>query len=239
VLLVRVAGIDTTNMNVLVSVPSFLTSLSTLVGSTPVAALQAYMKYSLLHGVVAGLPAAFRDENFNFYSRILSGVTVRQPRNLTCADATNNALSDILGRYFVDRAFPGLSRWSRLSCAMTGNCNASVLVYGTGESKDQIKMFIGLIKDAFGVRLKNVEWFDEPTRTAAQGKLAKVLVEHIAVFSTQVFMNFLAGHGSCGVPGRVDGLQCFDYPTDYLVFEHAASHEVRSREGAGQAETEN
>jgi putative endopeptidase len=56
--------------------------------------------------VAGALPAAFVEENFNFYGKTLEGQKEMLPRWRRCVQATDGHLGEALGQIYVERAFP-------------------------------------------------------------------------------------------------------------------------------------
>jgi putative endopeptidase len=144
------SGIPYSTLDANVQVPNFMVKLSQLIAGTSVADLQNYLKWRLLTTTSPKLSSAFANETFRFFSGVLSGQKVPSPRWKTCTSYTDSLLGDILGRYFVQRAF-------------------------NGESLNITQKLIKLIETAFGDRLPSIDWMDDQTRAAAQVKLSQVV----------------------------------------------------------------
>ena len=56
------------------------------------------------------LSLAFRDAYFAFYGKILGGVKEQEPRWRSCLAATDSTFGELLGKFYVDKAFPGSSQ---------------------------------------------------------------------------------------------------------------------------------
>jgi putative endopeptidase len=86
-----------------VSVPGFQKALNDLFANEPMANLKAYMAWHYISASARLLPHAFVDENFEFYSRTLTGASQLRPRWKRCVNATDDELGEALGRLFVER----------------------------------------------------------------------------------------------------------------------------------------
>jgi len=51
------------------------------------------------------LPTAFVNENFDFYSKTLTGTKELRPRWKRCVGYTNQALGEVVGQIYVDQTF--------------------------------------------------------------------------------------------------------------------------------------
>jgi putative endopeptidase len=129
-----------------VTQPDFFKALDGLIASTSLDDWKAYLKWTALEDAAPLLSKAWSDEDFRF-QRLLSGVTEQQPRWKRCLGATDRDLGDILGKAYVDVAFPPKAKVRALE-----------LVHNLEASLD----------DKIGA----LSWMSAETKTAAKGKLA-------------------------------------------------------------------
>jgi len=104
----------------------------------------------VLHAYAPKLSAAYANETFRFFGQVLGGQAEDAARWKTCTELTDGALGDILGRYFVERAF-------------------------SGSSKNITQQLIKLIEEAFGSNLGNLTWMDHETQENARIKLNMIV----------------------------------------------------------------
>ncbi len=88
-----------------VDVPAFLKEFSALLQNRNLADLRDYLTWHYVNGSARLLPKAFVDENFNFYGKVLTGVTEIKPRWKRCVSATDDELGEALGRKYVEKTF--------------------------------------------------------------------------------------------------------------------------------------
>jgi putative endopeptidase len=94
-----------------VNQPEFLKGMSSLVESTDLPTLQAYLRWQLTTSTDStALPKALDDENFAFYGKTLSGQPQQRARWKRCVAATDNALGEALGEVYVATEFPPASK---------------------------------------------------------------------------------------------------------------------------------
>ena len=67
---------------------------------------KAYLRWHLLHAMAGSLPRRFVEEDFHFYGAELRGVKAIQPRGKRCAQLTNAALGEAVGKVYVAEHFP-------------------------------------------------------------------------------------------------------------------------------------
>ncbi len=132
-----------------VTVPEFFQGLDTLLGETDAATLRDYLRWHLVDSSANLLPKAFVNEHFAFFGRRLSGQKEQQPRWKRCVDGTDRGLGEIVGRYFVEKRFPG-------------------------ESKATARELINDVEGAFAADLDSLGWMDAETRERALEKLHAV-----------------------------------------------------------------
>jgi endothelin-converting enzyme/putative endopeptidase len=132
-----------------VSVPDYFKTLNTLVASTSVEDLKAYLAWQLVNASAAMLPKAFADADFDFFSRTLGGQEAQLPRWQRCVAQTDAELGEALGKAFVEAAF------------------------GPAARADTLQMVEG-IKTAMRQDIESASWMSEETKRAAEVKLNAV-----------------------------------------------------------------
>ena len=81
--------------------PDFMKEVSAAWTSVPLADWKVYLRWQFVHAEAAALPKKFVDENFDFYSRKLTGTTEILPRWRRCVRATDQKLGEDLGQFYV------------------------------------------------------------------------------------------------------------------------------------------
>ena len=69
--------------------PEFVKALNAGIEKTGLDDWKTYLTWHLLHAEAPLLPAAFVEENFNFYGKTLTGATEMRPRWKRCVDFTD------------------------------------------------------------------------------------------------------------------------------------------------------
>jgi putative endopeptidase len=134
--------------NVLVDAPAFLGNLSIVVAQYN-NDWEPYLLWQLIHSIAPYGPKALVLENFNFFGKILSGKQQLPTRDTTCVRAVDASLGELLGKYYVQRAFPGAS-------------------------KTVASQMIQSIEDAMHQDLNSLSWMDDQTRSQALTKLSLI-----------------------------------------------------------------
>ena len=100
------AGIGAPSVaNLNVTEPDFFKNLNTVIDVTPMDDWKTYLRWHLVHANAPMLPAAFVNENFNFFSKALQGTKELAPRWKRCVRATNGDLGEALGQKYVEETF--------------------------------------------------------------------------------------------------------------------------------------
>eukprot|EP01126_Amoeba_proteus_P014574 TRINITY_DN1643_c0_g1_i4.p1 TRINITY_DN1643_c0_g1~~TRINITY_DN1643_c0_g1_i4.p1 ORF type:complete len:570 (-),score=103.87 TRINITY_DN1643_c0_g1_i4:145-1854(-) len=138
--------------NLTMDVPSFMQNVGLLISGNsgaPGTFFRPYLKWQLLNSFAPLLSQNLRDEHFHFWNTILQGQ--KQPEALwrQCVSATDSSLGELLGKYWVELAFPGTSQ------------------------QDAVNLLQGIIQSMTD-DLKEIKWMDEITRAKALAKLSKV-----------------------------------------------------------------
>jgi len=129
--------------------PDFYKHIGEMAARQPLSAWKTYLRWNLLSSSAHMLSAAFVDEHFNFYGRILSGQREIQPRWKRCTRLADDDLGEALGRKYVE------------------------LTFGA-DGKARTLSMIKNIENAFGEDLKTVDWMSPATKDAAVKKLAAI-----------------------------------------------------------------
>jgi putative endopeptidase len=114
--------------------------------SVPLQTWKDWMAFQFIRSYAQFLPRAFDEANFEFYSHILRGVPQQRDRWKRGLGVLDGTLGEAVGRIYVERHFPDTSR-------------------------RQMIELVGDLRAALGDRLRQNQWMDEATRTAALAKL--------------------------------------------------------------------
>ncbi|SNR96048.1 endothelin-converting enzyme/putative endopeptidase [Azospirillum sp. RU38E] len=136
-----------TDMNV--GNPGFFKSLEQVLKSTPLDELKTYLRWQTLRAAAPWLPKAMAEENFDFYGRTLSGTKEQRPRWKRCVAATDSALGEDLGKYFVAKTF-GPQHKARM--------------------QGMVNDLLGAFNDRFGA----LDWMGAETQVKAREKLGAI-----------------------------------------------------------------
>jgi endothelin-converting enzyme/putative endopeptidase len=131
----------------------YLAKIGDIIGAASLDDIKSYLQWHVLHASVRLLPKAFVDENFDFYGRVLSGTPLLQPRWKRCAQMTDRALGEDLGRLFVAKYYPPAAQ-------------------------ARMEALVAAVHDSFAQLIAKVDWMEPATKATAEAKLA-VMVSKI------------------------------------------------------------
>jgi putative endopeptidase len=132
-----------------VSAPDFFKALNAVLAGASLADLKTYLRWHLLHSEAPLLSKPFLDENFHYYSQILTGATELQPRWKRCVEATDDDLGFALGQKYVELAFPPAA-------------------------KARVLTMVQEIEKMLGADIQSLDWMTPSTRQQALVKLHAV-----------------------------------------------------------------
>lgn len=139
-------GVDVT-----LDAPIYFSRISSFVGSTPGTTVNKYIRWRILHGLATRLSSAFVNENFNFYGKVLSGLSTPTARAKTCVSALDSVIPELIGRLYVEKAFPA-------------------------SSKLYVEEMMNAIIATFEVNVGKLTWMDSVTAQKAIDKLEQIMV---------------------------------------------------------------
>jgi predicted metalloendopeptidase len=137
---------------VIVSQPSYLARLDTIIAQTPVDTWKSYFEFRLLSAYAPYLSQAFVDESFAFRGAVLSGAKVNRPLEKRAIAEINRDLGEVVGKAYVKAYFPA-------------------------ERKQQVQEMVQNFLAAFKERIDTLDWMTPETKKQAQAKLAKINVK--------------------------------------------------------------
>ena len=126
--------------------PRFFGELSSVKNSVPVTEWQVFLRWKLITGLAPYLDTRFEQENFAFYGKRLNGQQELRPRWKRVVAATDFALGDAIGKFYVEKYFPPTS-------------------------KQKMEILVGNLKDTLGQRIEHLTWMDQTTKHEALEKL--------------------------------------------------------------------
>jgi predicted metalloendopeptidase len=137
---------------VVVSAPSYIAGLDSVLAATPVADVKAYMMVRLLDSAAPYLSSPFQNAQFQFRGRTLNGQQEQRPRWKRGVNMAEGGLGMMLGRAYVERNFPA-------------------------ENKAAMQRLVQNLLAAFGQGIDQLAWMSPETRAQAHDKLSHITVK--------------------------------------------------------------
>lgn len=131
---------------VVVSQLDFMKAASKMLENVSLEDWKSYLKWKLLDAFANELSSDFVDQNFDFYSRTLSGRQEMKPRWERSLNKVNGNIGQLLGKAFVERHF-------------------------SEEAKADVSQMVENLRTVFRDRINGLEWMSEETKAKAIEKL--------------------------------------------------------------------
>jgi putative endopeptidase len=132
--------------------PEFLRQVDRMTKSYTINDWKTYLKWDLANSYASYLGKNFEDQNFKFYSTIMSGVKVQKPRWKKVVQQTDNSLGELIGQVYIDEYLPK-------------------------GSKEKLLEIGNNIRIVYEDRIKKLDWMSEATKVKALNKLSKIVMK--------------------------------------------------------------
>ena len=137
---------------VIVGQPEFYKTLDKMMLSYSINDWKTYLKWDLLNTYASYLSSDIENQNFAFYSTVLSGVSQQKPRWKRVVEQTNNSLGELIGQVYVKEYLPE-------------------------GSKEKLLEIGNNIREVYALHIKKLDWMSEPTKLKALSKLNKIVMK--------------------------------------------------------------
>jgi len=129
--------------------PEFIKSMQEVIGAYSLDDWKMYLRWHVVHANAQLLPAAFVDENFEFFGKTLTGAKELRPRWKRCVGYANGDLGDAVGQIYVQQTFGA-------------------------EGKERTLAMVGALEKALGNDIRSVPWMGPDTKAQALVKLQAI-----------------------------------------------------------------
>ena len=143
-----IEGLD----SLVVGQPEALKEAVAILNDTPVEQLKDWLQWQLLHANASHLGDEAFLENFDFFSRTMSGQQEPQPRWKRSVSAVSGVLGEAVGQMYVEKYFPA-------------------------ENKARMEQLVANLQEALAQRIDAQEWMSDSTKAVAKDKLAAFYVK--------------------------------------------------------------
>ncbi|MDB5140171.1 MAG: peptidase [Mucilaginibacter sp.] len=132
---------------ILVGQPNYFKALDILLKTIPISTWKDKAAFDVLNDASGSLSASFRDANFNFFGKILSGQKQQKERWKTVAYAIDGGLGELLGQLYVEKYF-------------------------TPDAKKRMLDLVNNLQNVYKARIQQLDWMSPDTKKHALEKLA-------------------------------------------------------------------
>ena len=134
--------------DIIINQPSFMEGLNGLLAETDIETWKTYFKWSLVNDMAGRLNEAMDQQNFEFYSKTLSGVEEQRPIWRRAVSTVSGNLGEVVGEVYVSKHFKP-------------------------DAKARMVDLVGNLIKAYEASIKELEWMGEETKQKALTKLTK------------------------------------------------------------------
>ena len=132
---------------IIVGQPASLAEAAKIIDTLPIDKQRIYLQWKLIDAAAGYLNDAMAEQNFDFYSRTMSGTQEMQPRWKRAVSAVSGVLGEAVGQMYVEKYFPAAA-------------------------KERMVTLVKNLQTTLGERIQNLAWMSEETKAQAQEKLA-------------------------------------------------------------------
>ena len=129
--------------------PKFMNYLNTLIDTISLDKWKEYFKFKVMCSLNKYLSFKIEECYFNFYSKTINGIKTMKNINDRSMEITENLLSDVIGKLYVEKYF-------------------------NPDSKNAVEEMVNTIKDELVIILNNNDWMEDSTKEKALIKLNKM-----------------------------------------------------------------
>ena len=132
--------------DIIINQPDFIEGFGDIFAKTSLSDWKTYLTFHSLSNFAPYLTAEIDNENFDFYSKQLSGRKEQRPQWKRGVAVVNSNLGEVIGKVYVSRHF-------------------------TPEAKSRMSALVENLRDAYSDSINSLEWMSGDTKKAAQVKL--------------------------------------------------------------------
>ncbi|TPH19255.1 M13 family metallopeptidase [Litorilituus lipolyticus] len=133
--------------DIIINQPDFIEGFGKIFAETPLKDWQTYLTFHTLSNFAPYLSADIDNENFDFYSKQLSGRKEQRPQWKRGVSVVNRNLGEVIGKIYVSRHF-------------------------TPKAKARMSELVENLRTAYGDSIDGLEWMSGDTKKSAHVKLA-------------------------------------------------------------------
>ena len=133
--------------DIIINQPSFIKGFGKVFDETSLATWQQYLAFNTLNTFASYLTTELDNEDFDFFSKQLSGRKEQRPQWKRGVSVVNGNLGEVIGKVYVARHF-------------------------TPAAKSRMSELVENLRNAYGSSIDDLAWMSDETKSAAHTKLA-------------------------------------------------------------------
>ncbi len=133
--------------DIIINQPDFIEGFGKVFDETSLDVWKQYLTFNTLSAFSSYLTADLDNEDFDFFSKQLSGRKEQRPQWKRGVSVVNNNLGEVIGKVYVTRHF-------------------------TPAAKSRMSELVENLRNAYGASIDNLAWMSEDTKKSAHVKLA-------------------------------------------------------------------
>ena len=133
--------------DIIINQPDFVKGFGKVFDETSVETWKQYLTFNTLSAFSSYLTSDLDNENFDFFSKQLSGRKEQRPQWKRGVSVVNSNLGEVIGKVYVARHF-------------------------TPKAKSRMSELVENLRNAYGASIDNLSWMSQDTKKEAQVKLA-------------------------------------------------------------------
>lgn len=142
-------GIQTPD-TIILNQTAFYDALNNLINSISISEWKIFLKWNVIKSAAPYLSSKFVKEDFSFNGTVLTGMKAMKPRYKNAQRTTDEALGEILGKFYVEKYFDA-------------------------DAKKRVDVMVDNLIAAYRERIETRDWMSKETKVQAQLKLDKLI----------------------------------------------------------------
>jgi putative endopeptidase len=131
---------------------AYTKSLNNIIKSTPIDTWKTYLKWGVINSSAGSLTTALDNQNFEFYSKTLSGTEKQQEDWKRAVETVNGGLGEIVGKVYVKKHF-------------------------SPEAKERMTGMVKNLLKAYAESIKTLDWMSAATKKEALKKVDNFMIK--------------------------------------------------------------
>ncbi|MBS4012739.1 MAG: M13 family metallopeptidase [Bacteroidetes bacterium] len=135
-----------------VAMPDFISKYSELFKKEKLDAIKNYLEWNIIRNSASYIGDSFENATFEFYGKVMSGSQKLQDRWKRVLSTINSSIGEALGQEYVAEFFPA-------------------------EAKTRMEELVEYLREAFMLRIGQLDWMSDETKQKAHTKLSSMNVK--------------------------------------------------------------